>query len=174
MQNKVTLTGFPPVVPHKPKVLVLGSMPGDASLNARQYYAHPRNAFWPVMQALFGIDSKASYENRIEQLKAVRIALWDVVHQCCRSGSLDTSIELDSVVVNDIDGLLRQNPTIAAVFCNGGGSWTLLRRYFLKPSIARRVDIPVYKLPSTSPANARLSLQQKCVEWQLLKQVVEA
>jgi hypoxanthine-DNA glycosylase len=179
MQKKVILTGFPPIVPKTPRVLVLGSMPGDASLGAQQYYAHPRNAFWPVMQALFGIDIGAPYENRIEQLKAADIALWDVVHQCHRSGSLDTAIELDSVIVNDIAGLLQRHPTITAVFCNGGGAWTLLRRYFLtmenlKPASKPYINIPIYKLPSTSPANARLSLQQKCIEWQLLKELVKA
>lgn len=174
MQKKVILTGFAPIVPKMPRVLVLGSMPGDASLNAHQYYAHPRNAFWPVMQALFGIDAGAPYESRIEQLKAAHIALWDVVYQCHRSGSLDTAIEPDSVIVNDIAGLLRQHPTIAAVFCNGGGAWTLLRRHFFKSANKPGIDIPVYKLPSTSPANARLSLQQKCVEWRQLEQLLKA
>lgn len=168
------LTGFAPIVPQQPRVLVLGSMPGGASLNAQQYYAHARNAFWPLMAVLFDIDRDAPYENRIEKLKANGIALWDVVHQCRRSGSLDTSIEPDSVVVNDIAGLLQQHTTIAAVFCNGGGAWNLLHRYFLKPSNSQRINVPVFKLPSTSPANARLSLQQKCVEWQIVKQTLTA
>lgn len=167
------LTGFAPILPKQPRVLVLGSMPGGASLDAQQYYAHPRNAFWPVMQELFGIDSNAPYESRTEQLRAKHIALWDVVHQCCRIGSLDTAIERDSIVVNDIAGLVQQHATIAAVICNGGGAWNLLHRYFLRPSNARRITVPAHKLPSTSPANARLSLQQKCVEWRLLKQILE-
>jgi len=169
-----TLTGFVPVLPSAPKVLVLGSMPGGASLVAQQYYAHPRNAFWPIMQTLFQIDLRLPYDERIEKLKTERIALWDVVHQCRRNGSLDTSIEPDSVVVNDIAGLLRQNIGIVAVFCNGGGARQLLQRYFLRSTSENDIRVPVYKMPSTSPANARMSVQQKCLRWQLLKQVVES
>lgn len=172
-QPAEVLTGFAPVLPKKPKVLVLGSMPGGASLNAQQYYAHPRNAFWPVMQALFDIDVQLPYAKRIDKLKAARIALWDVVHQCRRNGSLDTSIEPGSVIVNDIGGLLTRNKSIAAVFCNGGGAWQLLHRHFLRPN-GDHIRIPVYRMPSTSPANARMSLQQKCIEWKLLRQALES
>ena len=168
------LTGFEPVLPARPKVLVLGSMPGGASLDAQQYYAHPRNAFWPVMQALFHIDTQLPYVQRVEQLKQSGIALWDVVHQCRRRGSLDTAIEPDSVVVNDIAELLRRNATIRGVFCNGGGAWQLLHRHFMRPIRASPINVPVYRMPSTSPANARLSLQQKCAEWQLLKQATDS
>jgi len=174
MQPPDILTGFAPVLPVKPKVLVLGSMPGSASLTAQRYYAHPRNAFWPVMQSLFDIDAALPYGERLKRLRNVGVALWDVVHQCRRSGSLDTAIETDSVVVNDIAGLLQQNASITAVFCNGGGAWQLLHRHFLRPNSVNPVRVPVYKMPSTSPANARLSLPQKCVEWQLLKQAVES
>jgi len=174
MPQREILTGFPPVLPAQPKVLVLGSMPGGASLDAQQYYAHPRNAFWPVMEALFQIDTGLPYPERLEKLKAAHIALWDVVHQCHRSGSLDTSIEADSVIVNDIAGLLRRHPTIVAVICNGGGAWQLLHRHVVRPAGADGIGVPVYKMPSTSPANARLSLQQKTAEWQLLKQILES
>jgi len=174
LQPNNILTGFAPVLPATPKVLVLGSMPGGASLTAQQYYAHPRNAFWPVMQSLFNIDTGLPYEERLERLKNAGVGLWDVVHQCRRSGSLDTAIETDSVVVNDIAGLLQQNATLAAVFCNGGGAWQLLHRHFLRPGSANSIHVPVYKMPSTSPANARLSWQQKCIEWQPLKQAVES
>jgi len=173
-QQSEILTGFAPVLPNAPKVLVLGSMPGSASLVAQQYYAHPRNAFWPVMQALFQIDLHLPYEERIEKLKTEQIALWDVVHQCRRNGSLDTAIEADSVIVNDIAGLLRHNIGIVAVFCNGGGAWQLLQRYVVRSASESHVRVPVYKMPSTSPANARMSVQQKFLEWQLLKQVIES
>lgn len=163
------LTGFPPVVATAPRVLILGSMPGDASLGAQQYYAHPRNAFWPIMQQLFGIDASLSYDERIDGLKSGRVALWDVVHQCRRPGSLDSSIQGGSVVVNDIAGLLAQYPGIVAVFCNGGTAWQLLQRHFLSQRSAMRINIPVHRLPSTSPANARMTLRQKCVEWQCIK-----
>jgi TDG/mug DNA glycosylase family protein len=172
MQHSDVLTGFAPVLPRLPRALVLGSMPGGASLAAGQYYAHPRNAFWPVMQSLFGIDAGLPYEQRIEGLRLAGIALWDVVYQCRRKGSLDTSIEPASVVVNDIAALLATHTSIRAVFCNGGGAWQLLQRYFVRPG--RHPDIPVYRMPSTSPANARMTLQQKCSEWRLLKHTLES
>ena len=172
MQHRnAILTGFAPVVPAQPKVLILGSMPGEASLHAQQYYAHPRNAFWPVMQMLFDIDRELHYEARIQQLKVHGVALWDVVYQCRRAGSLDAAIEIDSIKLNNIGSLLQSCPEITAIFCNGGKAWDLFRRHFFKRVPSIRPAMIMAKLPSTSPANARLSLQQKSVAWQKVKQL---
>ena len=98
---------FAPVVGTQPRILILGSMPGVASLEAVQYYAHPRNAFWPIIGELFSIDATASYPERIRQLQQKPLALWDTLRQCERPGSLDADIRRDSVAPNDIPTLLE-------------------------------------------------------------------
>jgi len=162
------LTGFAPVLPDTPRVLVLGSMPSVASLGAEQYYAHARNAFWPIMQNLLQFDKNATYTERVAALRERGIALWDVVHQCRRPGSLDSAIDMSSVVLNDIAGLLRKQVLIRAIISNGGAAADLFQRHFGKvlPQLGR--EIQVIRMPSTSPANARLSLEQKCEQWRVL------
>ena len=154
---------FPPVASPDALVLVLGSMPGERSLEASQYYAHPRNAFWPIMEALYGIDVKAPYTRRLEELVRHRVALWDVLRSCERQGSLDARIR--SPVPNDFDAFLTGHPQIRSVFCNGRAAcylFTSLVAPRLSPS-AR--DLTVEVLPSTSPANARFSLAEKIEAW---------
>lgn len=162
------LTGFAPILPPTPRVLVLGSMPSEASLSAGQYYAHPRNAFWPIMRVLLQLDASTTYADCVAALQRHGVALWDVVHQCRRVGSLDSAIDMSSVVLNDIGGLLQQHASIRAIFCNGGAASDLFQRHFGKqlPQLGR--DIQVLRMPSTSPANARLSLQLKCEYWRVL------
>ena len=101
-------TGFPPVIGCYPKVLVLGSMPSEASLKQVQYYAHPQNAFWYIMGGLFNFSSEVTYPERLEQLKKNRIALWDVLKECEREGSLDSSIVGSSIKTNNFSHLLHQ------------------------------------------------------------------
>ena len=94
-------SGFPPVCTGSDLVLILGSFPGRSSLEKREYYGHRTNGFWPIMGQLLGFDPRISYPERLERLKINRVALWDVLTSCSRSGSLDSSIERDSMVVND-------------------------------------------------------------------------
>lgn len=164
------LHSFPPVVSPQSRVLVLGSMPGVASLNAGQYYAHPRNAFWPVMQALAGIDSQAPYDTRLQQLRDSGIALWDVIGCCQRQGSLDTAIVHDSVQCNDFNTLLRQHPGISAVFFNGKSVEQLFRRHALPVIEAGLLPATRISLPSTSPANARADLAAKIKAWSVIRE----
>ena len=160
------LRGFPPVVPDRPRALVLGSMPSVASLEATRYYGHPRNAFWPIMTALFGWPDDLDYDRRVARLAAVGVALWDVIGTCRRDGSLDTAIR--DPEVNDVAGLLRSRPTIRAVFLNGGTADTLFRRHVVRPHPELFEDVTVQRMPSTSPAHAARSFDQKLQAWRAL------
>ena len=93
---------FEPIVGHQPRILILGSMPGTASLHATQYYAHPRNAFWPIISELFDLPS-GDYETRAALLARKGVAVWDVLKTCFRAGSLDSAIDDRTIVVNDLD-----------------------------------------------------------------------
>lgn len=146
-----------------PRVLVLGSMPGVASLQAVQYYAHPRNAFWPIMADYFGFDMQAPYETRLSSLLANGVALWDVLQSCVRPGSLDSAIERDSVIPNPIDVWLSEQSTVKGVLLNGGKAASEFYRHF-KP-LLHREGLEVIALPSTSPANARMTYEAKREAW---------
>ncbi len=142
-------------------------MPGVASLEAVQYYAHSRNAFWPIMGELFGIDPAAAYDSRIRQMEALPIILWDSLRACHRPGSLDAAIDDASAVANDFPWLLREYPDIRAIFCNGATS----EKYFRKLALPRLPDPPGFELirmPSTSPANAGMNFNQKLEAWRRL------
>jgi len=145
-----------------PRILILGSMPGIASLQQNAYYAHPRNAFWPIMASYFQFDVAQPYAARLSQLTHQGVALWDVLQRCERSGSLDSAIKAESMVANRIDLWLRQTPTLVALFCNGAKAGQLLQRYY--PGLAAR-GLQVEILPSTSPAYAALSLAAKTQRW---------
>ena len=111
--------GFPPLLGHFPDTLILGSMPSVKSLEHQQYYAHPRNAFWPIMANLLSFDATLPYEQRCDLLKQHNIAVWDVLKACQRKGSLDQSINNDSLVLNDFNTLLKTHSSIKRLFFNG-------------------------------------------------------
>lgn len=163
------LTGFDCIADENAELLILGSMPGVASLDQQEYYAHPRNSFWKIMQALYGIPFDADYSQRLELLKRNKIALWDVAHQCVRSGSLDSNIKADSVQVNDFKALFKFTPNIKKVYFNGGKSADLYTRKVMKEEWVAALGMKYVQLPSTSPANARLTLEQKITAWQQLR-----
>ena len=111
---------FPPIAGKQAKILILGSIPGEASLAAQQYYAHPRNAFWPIMARWLQIPLEASYQEQIMALQASPIALWDVLKSCRRSGSLDSNIEADTQIINDFHTFFSIHREITQVLFNGG------------------------------------------------------
>ena len=154
--------GFPPLVGQRPRALILGSLPGVASIRAVQYYGHPRNAFWPITGALFGFDATASYESRTAALTQAGIALWDVLASAERPGSLDSAIAGDTAESNDIAALLTAHPTIDAVFLNGGKAEALYRRHVVGGVAA---DVPYRRLPSSSPAYAAMRFDAKLAAW---------
>jgi hypoxanthine-DNA glycosylase len=146
------------------RVLVLGSMPGAASLAAAEYYAHPRNAFWPIMGALFGAGPDLPYAERLQRLNAAGVALWDVIGACERTGSLDSAIAPESIVANDFAALFEACPRIGHVFFNGAAAEAAFRRH-----VRGRVALPPLhfnRLPSTSPAHAARDFEAKLAAWQ--------
>jgi double-stranded uracil-DNA glycosylase len=155
------LYSFPPVVSQNSKVIILGSMPGEVSLKAQQYYAYPRNAFWHVMGELFGAGFSLPYQERLGVLDKAGIALWDSLRACTRPGSLDSSIRDEEA--NDFASLFASYPKITHVFFNGAKSEAAFRRHVL-PTL----DDPKHvftRLPSTSPAHAGMSFDKKVERW---------
>lgn len=146
-----------------PKILVLGSIPGIASLNAQQYYAHPRNAFWLIMSSYFGFDVDAPYLQRLESLLGNNVALWDVLGQAERKGSLDSAIVSSSQVVNSIDKFAQAHPSLKAIFLNGGKATTSFKKVFSSSSAFDGIE--VVSLPSTSPAYAAMKPEIKMQIW---------
>jgi hypoxanthine-DNA glycosylase len=159
------LTGLAPVHDDSARVLVLGSMPGARSLDMQAYYAHPRNAFWSIMETLFGIGCGLAYERRLEMLREQRVALWDVIGKCRRQGSLDQKVEPASIVPNDFGRLFAACPSISLVAFNGRLAEQSFERHVLPDLQARFARIERVRLPSTSPAHAAMRFEQKCAAW---------
>jgi len=160
---------FAPLAASDATLLILGSMPGEASLLAGEYYAHPRNAFWPIMGQLFGFDPSIPYEDRVSCLMAARVAVWDVLASCHRVGSLDSEIDDTSVSVNDFGSFFRQHPQIQRVFFNGTKAEHSFRKWVIP--VLPELDLEFKRLPSTSPANASFSLEKKRKAWEAIFQL---
>jgi hypoxanthine-DNA glycosylase len=151
------LQGLPPVIARDARLLILGSFPGTASLQARQYYGHPRNHFWPLLSAIWGVDLAAlPYRSRLAELRRRGLGLWDVYASCRREGSLDQAIE--DAEFNDLASLRRRAPGLRLVAHNGGESARAMRRI-------RELGFQVQRLPSSSPANASWSFERKLDAW---------
>lgn len=163
------INSFPPVIGSQPRVLILGSMPGVASLAAQEYYAMPRNTFWPIMGELFGAHFGIPYRQRLETLVDCRVALWDVLGSCVRPGSLDASIEPHSVAVNDFNKLFTDYSTIGQVFFNGRKAAEMFRRHVLSTLGSGAENFSCSTLPSTSPAYAALSFDEKLAAWLVVR-----
>lgn len=159
--------GFPPISRPDARILILGSMPSRESLARRQYYAHPRNAFWPIISDLLGIEA-AGYAARVEQVKRSGVAIWDVLQACFRSGSLDSAIDEASLVTNDFAAFYTGHPDITRVFFNGAKAEALYRKHVLPGLSGTAAALRLQRLPSTSPAHAGMSLEQKKAAWRRL------
>lgn len=161
------LHGLPPVASPDARILILGSMPGQASLTAGRYYAHERNVFWRIMGDLFGAVPTLDYERRLQRLAAAGIALWDVIGSCERYGSLDADIVAGSVQANDFAGFFAAHPCIERIFFNGTAAETTFRRHVL-PELGDRLP-PQHRLPSTSPAHAARGYAEKLAAWSVIR-----
>jgi hypoxanthine-DNA glycosylase len=154
---------FEPVAAADARILILGSMPGTASLAATRYYAHPRNLFWPILADVLHFDASGEYEARLDALKSARVALWDVLHSCHREGSLDTRIRTETQVANDFAAFFRTHPGIVRVIFNGAKAAQCYDRRVLREGIG--TGLHYERLPSTSPANASWSYERKLAVW---------
>lgn len=160
------LQGLAPIVGAAPTLLILGSMPSVASLQKQQYYGHPRNAFWPMLARLNNFCLSEDYALNVLQAKQHRIAVWDVIGECVRPGSLDSAIVKGSERINTIPAFLEAHSGIRRIGLNGGLAAKLFERHCLAQISAERYEI--YNLPSTSPANAAINFAEKCRRWQPL------
>ncbi len=161
---------FAPIENADARILILGSVPSEASLRAGQYYAHPRNLFWRIMGELLDTDPASPYSRRVQALKSARVALWDVLRSCRRKGSLDSSIDDESLVPNDLAAFFLDHPKIAHVFFNGAKAEACYRKHVLP--FVKIEHIEYLRLPSTSPANASISYEHKLEAWRVITRCV--
>jgi TDG/mug DNA glycosylase family protein len=154
------ICSFPPVANKESSVLILGSIPGAASLQENQYYAHPQNQFWKIIYTLFNVPLEQNYTKKLAFLLDHKIALWDVIQTCVRSGSLDSRIQ--SPVPNDFDSFFMRYPKISVIFFNGTKAIETYKA-FVGDSIKQILSL--FLLPSTSPARTML-FSEKLLYWQ--------
>ena len=164
MPSRKTIRGFPPIADRRARVLVLGSMPSEASLAAGQYYAFRHNQFWRIVGAVCDFAHDEPYARRKAALKRCRIALWDVLESCIRPGSLDSAIREESIRVNDFAAFLAAHPGIRRVCFNGRMAEQAWRRRVLQDLPAAR-KLEYRLLPSTSPAHAGMGYLAKLEAW---------
>ena len=172
MTNGSDIEGFAPIVSGNASVLILGTMPSEASLRRQQYYGHSRNAFWPIMSALYGFNTELGYQGRKEMLMENGVAVWDVLQSCNRLGSLDANIKQSTLVTNDFVDFFTEYNLINRVFFNGKMAEKLYQKRIL-PALNQRFSYLEYRcLPSTSPAYAALKFTQKLEAWKVIKEPV--
>jgi TDG/mug DNA glycosylase family protein len=170
------ITGFPPISQPYAHTLILGSMPSVESLRKQQYYAHPRNGFWPIVSDLFGIEA-SRYEDRAQALADAGLAIWDVMQACTRPGSLDADIDKHSIVPNDFAAFYTLHTSIGRVFFNGAKAESVYLRMVL-PGLTKAKcrakcghpasELHYQRLPSTSPAHAAMNLAEKMQAWRTI------
>ena len=137
-------------------------MPGQKSLDENQYYAHPRNSFWKIMANIYNFDSELIYELRCIELAKNQVALWDVMQHCERRGSLDSAIVTSSIIPNEFNSFLKTYKNIELIAFNGQKATQTFNSKVLK---TLEFDIDTVTLPSTSPAHASMSFEEKFEIW---------
>ena len=159
MNNRIF--SFPPIIDESSEILILGSIPGQKSLEKQEYYAHPQNKFWRIIFELFNEIFTTDYTKKIQILEKHHIARWDVIDTCERKGSLDSGIRNEEA--NKIGELLHNYPNIKAIFCNVQKSYKNLMKILPKDFY-----LPIIVLPSTSPAHASLRYEEKLKSWKMV------
>ena len=175
IEADVLKKSFKPIINNKTKVLILGSMPSEKSLEANQYYAFKHNKFWKIMHKLIGVDEEQTYALRCEKLLQSGIGLWDVISTCERKGSLDSAIVMPKP--NDFKTLLQKYNSLQAICFNGQKAHTIFARNFISKRslnyLPELEKIALHKLPSTSPAHASLKFEGKLKCWQIITQYLD-
>lgn len=166
LMDDSAVQSFDVAIGKAPHLLILGSIPGIKSLQESAYYAHPRNTFWPIISQLYALDNNAPYAKKLAQLNESGVALWDVAQECVRPGSLDSNIKQSSVLANPIPALLTDYPSITAIAFNGQAAEKLFKRHH--PKLLNNSNYQFYSLPSTSPAHASLTFEQKLTAWSII------
>lgn len=154
---------FSPISQKDATVLILGSMPGEKSLALQEYYGHAQNSFWKIIFKIFNASPPSDYQDKIQILTVNKIALWDVLEACERKGSLDSAIKRE--VANDFETFLKQHPHIKHIYFNGQKAAAFFKKYVILTD-----DYKLLTLPSTSPANAGTTFEEKLFQWQVIKQ----
>jgi double-stranded uracil-DNA glycosylase len=166
-------TCFTPIVSSDSQILVLGSFPGQESLRKQEYYAHPRNAFWHIMQVLFHFQNALSYQEKVEVLISKKVALWDVLSSCHRNGSLDSSIDDKTIRINDFQSFFERYAEIQWVFFNGVKAEKEYRKRVSLSFEKPRKTLHFKRLPSTSPAMAQLTRDEKIAQWSIIIEKID-
>jgi len=151
-------TSFDPITSADVTILILGTMPGDKSLELGEYYGHPRNRFWKVISTITNNELPLSYSEKKELLLKLKIGIWDVAHKANRKGSLDSAI--DDEEPNDLDNFISKQKNLKVIAFNGSKSVALFNKYF-----NRKIDLKYITLPSTSPANTSIDFENICNIW---------
>lgn len=167
MPEKPLVYSFAPLAGRDAKTLILGSMPGRESLRRQQYYAHARNAFWPILTRLLELDAPC-YADRARQLTGRGFAVWDVLKACFRRSSLDSDIDNSTLVPNDFEAFFRRQQGIKRVFFNGAKAESVYLRHVLPELPDEFSQLKLQRLPSTSPAHAAMTLEEKLEAWSVL------
>jgi len=155
------IQSFDPIIFPDTKILVLGSIPGELSLQQHEYYGNKNNAFWKILFSLFETNFSHDYSDKINLLEKSKIGLWDTIFSCQRKGSSDAAIQ--NVVVNQIADLCLKYPNINYIAFNGKTSENYFRKY-----IGTVQNVKFLSLPSTSPANAQMNFETKLNKWKIL------
>jgi hypoxanthine-DNA glycosylase len=163
-----TIEGFPPIIDHDSRVLILGTMPSTESLRKREYYANPRNQFWKIIYSIFGSVAETSYLAKISFIKEKQIALWDVIKHCDREGSADSKIT--RVSANDFTSLLMAYPKLKSLCFNGQKAFDTFRK---EVKLDASYQVTLRTLPSSSPANASMSIDTKIKRWAIIKTLLQ-
>lgn len=160
----MNINSFAPVTALDTRVVILGSIPGIRSLTDQQYYAHPRNAFWPIMTELLGRAELPDYPKRLVWLQNHGVSLWDVLHGCYREGSLDSAIDKQTEQPNLLRPWFEQMPNLSVVALNSGAAYKGYQQYFVKSGL-HPANVNYVQLPSTSPAYAAMPFETKLEKW---------
>ena len=152
--------------------MILGSFPGGESLRKQEYYGHPRNVFWFIIQKLLNINDVLSYPEKVRALSTHGVAVWDVLFSCRRKGSLDSSIDDKTIMVNDFISFFQIYREIKWVFFNGTRAEKEYQRRVLNLVESFRKDMHYQRLPSTSPAMAMLTRDEKLAQWEKILEIL--